>query len=210
MWQRWATIEAMSQPSSHTPSQTAGAVASAEGDADAQTLDSFLAAVERRAFRMAQVSTGDREAALDIVQDSMMKLVQHYSERPPSQWRPLYFRILNNCITDWHRRQSRRWQVFDRWFGGREEEGGDDMDQFAMPDNEQPERQLLAQIALEDIERAVRTLSTRQQQAFMLRCWEGLSTADTATAMDCTEGTVKTLYSRAMAGLRQALGEHHE
>lgn len=219
MWQEWTTIEAMPQTTPHNSSQITSTVAGGEagaGDqADVQTLEGFLADIERRAFRMAQVSTGDREAALDIVQESMMKLVQSYRDRPADQWRPLYFRILNNCITDWHRRQSTRWQVFDRWFGGRalegrDEESADDMDQFEHSAGDQPERQLLAQLALEDIERAVHTLSKRQQQAFMLRCWEGLSTADTAAAMDCTEGTVKTLYSRAMSSLRQVLGEHYE
>ena len=219
-WRGWTSIDTMSPfnralKAVESPS-TAKAVKATAADTgppatvDIQTLDQFLASVERRAFRMAQVSAGDREAALDIVQDAMMKLVQSYSERPAVEWRPLFFRILNNRITDWHRSQSSRWAIFDRWFGGDEEQGVDAMDQLEGSHREQPDQQLLAALSLQQIEAALQTLSPRQQQVFMLRCWEGLSTQETAQAMDCSEGTVKTLYSRALTGMRVNLGEDDE
>lgn len=201
MSQQWTTIEAMSADSNP--------VVAMEGRVEADSLGDFLAAVERRAFRMAQVAVGDRDAALDIVQDAMMKLVQHYAAKPASEWRPLFFRILNNSIHDWHRRQRSRWMLFDRWFGSDHEAEEDALE--ALPDGRrhQPEQLLSAQRTLADIETAVRRLSARQQQAFMLRCWEGLSTQEAATAMECSEGTVKTLYSRALSALREALGDDY-
>lgn len=191
-------------------SHNTSAVIAMEDAPAIETLDDFLASVERRAYRMAQVATGEREAALDIVQDSMMKLVQHYSDRTAGEWRPLFFRILHNCINDWHRGQRSRWAVLDRWFGAGREEDGDPLDQIQSFDGNEPDEQLLAQTTLENIEAAIRTLSPRQQQTFMLRCWEGMSTADTAAAMNCSEGTVKTLYSRAMTAIRECLGDGNE
>lgn len=189
-------------------------VVAMDGRIGTQTLDDFLASVERRAFRMAQVAAGDADAALDIVQDAMMKLVQHYAEKPAQEWRPLFFRILSNGINDWHRRQRSRWSVFDQWFGSDavsrdSDEQGDALEQFPGDEQHHPDHQLQAQLTMGDIESAVRALSGRQQQAFMLRCWEGMSTQETAAAMDCSEGTVKTLYSRALAALRAALGDSY-
>jgi RNA polymerase sigma-70 factor (ECF subfamily) len=170
------------------------------------TLDSFLAGVARRAFRMACVSTGDRDAALDIVQDAMLRLVRSYRDRPADEWPPLFFRILGNTITDWHRRQQQGARIFDRWFGSHLADDGDDaLDSLPLPANQQPEQQLEVAQDMLALETAINGLSLRQQQAFMLRCWQGLSTTETAQVMGCTEGTVKTLYSRALHSLRATL-----
>lgn len=175
------------------------------------TLDDFLADVERRAFRMARISTGDHDAALDIVQDAMLRLVRSYRHRPPEEWQPLFFRILSNAITDWHRRQRHSARIFDRWFGaGLADDADDALDSLPLPANQQPERQLEFAQDMMAVETAIHGLSLRQQQAFMLRCWQGLSTAETAAAMGCTEGTVKTLYSRALHSLRATLTTGHK
>ncbi|MEZ5562185.1 MAG: RNA polymerase sigma factor [Gammaproteobacteria bacterium] len=168
------------------------------------TLDGFLASVERRAFRMARISTGNADAALDIVQDAMLKLVRSYRHRSPAEWAPLFQRILANAITDWHRQQRHGDKVFDRWFG-RHLDDEDALDSLPLPEAQQPERQLDLARNMAAVETAINGLSPRQQQAFMLRCWEGLSTAETAAVMDCSEGTVKTLYSRALHSLRATL-----
>jgi RNA polymerase sigma-70 factor (ECF subfamily) len=170
------------------------------------TLDSFLAGVERRAFRMARISTGDADAALDIVQDAMLKLVRSYRNRPAEEWPPLFFRILGNAITDWHRQQQQGARIFDRWFGSRTDDDAEDaFDRLPLPASQQPERQIEFAQDMAVLETAINGLSLRQQQAFMLRCWQGLSTTETAQVMGCTEGTVKTLYSRALHSLRATL-----
>lgn len=169
------------------------------------SLDHFLAGVERRAYLMARISTGDPDAALDIVQDAMLKLVKNYRRKPAEEWPPLFYRILGNAITDWHRQRQRGWKVFDRWLGGTGEDTVDPVNTAPGPRSMQPEQQLDTAQNMLQLETALRGLSARQQQAFMLRCWEGLSTRQAATAMRCTEGTVKTLYSRAMHKLRREL-----
>lgn len=169
------------------------------------TLDSFLAGVERRAFRMARISTGDPDAALDIVQDAMLKLVRSYRHRPADEWSPLFYRILGNTITDWHRQQQHSGKIFDRWFGSHLDDSEDALDSLPLPSAQQPEQLIDLAQNMAALEAAIRALSRRQQQAFMLRCWQGLSTAESAAAMGCTEGTVKTLYSRALHSLRATL-----
>lgn len=169
------------------------------------TVDSFLAGVERRAYRMARISTGDPDAALDIVQDAMLRLVRSYRHRPAAEWPPLFHRILGNAITDWHRQQQQRGKIFDRWFGSHADDADDCLDTLPLPAGQQPEQLVAMAQNLAAVEAAIKALSPRQQQAFMLRCWHGLSTAESAAAMGCTEGTVKTLYSRALHSLRATL-----
>ena len=171
--------------------------------ADDASLDQFLAGVERRAYRMAYVSTGDADGALDIVQTAMLKLVSRYRDKPAADWAPLFYRILNNAITDWHRQRQRSWKIFDSWFGASDDAEPGDL--APAPAMAQPEQRAALDERMQQLELGIRTLSPRQQQAFMLRCWEGLSVNDTAKAMGCTPGTVKTLYSRALHTLREQL-----
>src|SRR6478736_578928 len=84
-------------------------------ESTAQALNSFLADVERRAFRMAQMALRHDEDALDAVQDAMLRLVRRYSQRPAAEWRPLFYRILENCVRDVQRRRSVRGRVFT-WY----------------------------------------------------------------------------------------------
>ncbi|MES9944683.1 MAG: RNA polymerase sigma factor [Candidatus Thiodiazotropha sp.] len=174
-----------------------------------QALNRFLAGVERRALRMATISLGNQDDALDLVQDAMMKLATRYSNRPEHEWGPLFYRILQNGITDWHRRS---W-VRDRWrrfVGSQDSEYEIDDPLEAVPDSRQqaaPER-LQQEHAVACLEQAIQQLSLRQQQAFMLRLWEGLSVQETARAMGCSQGSVKTHYSRAVTALRERLEEH--
>ena len=181
-----------------------------EGSAldDSRAMDRFLAEVERRALRMATLSIGDREEALDIVQDAMLKLVRSYGERPSEEWRPLFFRILTNRITDQQRRQAVRRRVM-AWFAPASED--DDSDPIAaLPDERPvaPEDILGRAEAMTALEAAVGRLPARQREAFLLRSLEGLDVAETAAAMGCGEGSVKTHYSRAVHALRTALGDH--
>lgn len=172
-------------------------------------LDQFLAGVERRALRMAEFSVRNRDDALEIVQDAMLKLAQRYGHLTAEQWAPLFQRILQSRITDHFRRQKVRNRLFV-WFS-RPDEGGDDYDPIAeAPDeslNNPLDRLSLEQGNLALID-AVAGLPERQRQAFLLRHWEGLSEKDTAFVMQCSEGSVKTHLSRAMQALRARLAEH--
>ena len=175
----------------------------------AAALDAFLREVEGRAFRIAQVTVRDRDEALDIVQDAMVLLVQRYAGRNADDWGPLFQRILQNRIRDWHRRQMVRNRVMV-WFG-RSAAAEDDYDPVAQapdPMGRTPDEQIEARQAMQTLEHAVAALPARQREAFMLRTFEGLDVAGTATAMGCSEGSVKTHYSRAVHTLRDVLGEH--
>jgi len=174
-----------------------------------QALDRFLAGVERRAFRMAQVATGDADEAMDLVQDSMLKLVQQYGGRKEVEWGPLFHTILQSRIRDWYRRAKvrNRWRA---WLSRREDdtEQDDPLESVADTGSLLGDEQLARKRAMAALDQALRTLPFRQQQAFILRAWEELDVAQTAAAMRCSEGSVKTHYFRAVRALRQLLGEH--
>ncbi len=174
-----------------------------------QQLNRFLAEVERRALRIAEIAVRDRDEALDLVQDAMIKLARNYAERPEGEWTPLFYRILQNGVRDWHRRQKVRNRVMV-WFG-RGASAEDDYDVTAHapdPAGRAPEDEVQTSEAMRQLENSVHELPARQREAFMLRTFEGLDVAGTAIAMGCSEGSVKTHYSRAVHTLRDKLGDH--
>ncbi len=174
-----------------------------------QQLNRFLAEVEKRALRIAEISIRDRDEALDLVQEAMIKLVRNYASRPEAEWTPLFYRILQNGVRDWHRRQAVRNRVMV-WFG-RSKGDEQDFDPVASapdPAGRTPDENLQSQEAMESLELAVAELPRRQREAFMLRTFEGLDVAGTAAAMGCSQGSVKTHYFRAIHSLRETLGEH--
>ncbi len=172
-------------------------------------LNQFLAEVERRALRIAEIAVRDRDEALDLVQNAMIKLVNNYASRPQAEWTPLFYRILQNGVRDWHRRQKVKNRVMV-WFG----RGKSDSDEYdvvaSAPDlaGRSPEQELQTGQTMQKLESAVHALPGRQREAFMLRTFEGLDVAGTAVAMGCSQGSVKTHYSRAIHTLRDKLGEH--
>ena len=172
-------------------------------------LKQFLAEVERSALRIAEIAVRDRDEALDLVQEAMIKLARNYAERPGEEWTPLFYRILQNGVRDWHRRQKVRNRVMV-WFGrGAADE--DDYDVTANapdPAGRSPDVELQTHEAMQRLEASVHELPGRQREAFMLRTFEGLDVAGTAVAMGCSEGSVKTHYSRAVHRLREQLGDH--
>jgi len=173
-----------------------------------QALDRFLADVERRAFRMAQIATGSREDALDIVQDAMFKLVEKYAARDEDEWGPLFQKILQSRIRDWYRRNTVR-NRFRVWFSkGDEDDSVDPMQTIADERGRNPEQLLQTDRSIDKLDEAIHGLSIRQQQAFLLRIWEGLDVKQTARAMSCSEGSVKTHYSRAVHTLREHLSDN--
>ncbi len=172
------------------------------------SLDKFLASVEKRAFQIARMALRDEDEALDIVQDAMLKLARSYGARPSEEWRPLFYRILNNRILDWQRRRVVRNKLFG-WLPGfqnDDEEAGDPYELVA--DTRQgPGDEVMMGDAMAVLEQALAELPARQREAFSLRNFEGMDVAETAQAMGCTEGSVKTHYSRAVHTLRERLGE---
>ena len=181
-------------------------------DPEAQTrsraLNQFLAGVELKAFKIAQAALRHEDDALDAVQDAMLQLVRAYADRPAEEWKPLFYRILENRIRDLQRRRTVRGRVI-AWLPFRGDEGDDEPDPIAQaPSPEpQPPRRLELDQAVAGLEKALGELPGRQRQAFLLRALEGLDVAETAAAMGCSQGSVKTHYFRALQALRAQLGE---
>jgi RNA polymerase sigma-70 factor (ECF subfamily) len=193
------------------PSASHGDVELSDSTTNSQSraLNQFLAGVELKAFKIAQAALRHEDDALDAVQDAMLQLARAYSDRPAEEWKPLFYRILENRIRDMQRRRTVRGRVIS-WlpFRGNDEDD-DEQDPIALAPSldPPPARKLEIAETMAALEKAIETLPRRQQQVFMLRTLEGLDVAETATAMGCSEGSVKTHYFRALQSLRAQLGE---
>jgi RNA polymerase sigma-70 factor (ECF subfamily) len=139
----------------------------------------------------------------------MIKLARNYFDRHSDEWTPLFYRILQNGVRDWHRRQAVRNRVMV-WFGKAKPQDSDYDIIAAAPDpaGRSPEQELENAQAMQGLDRAVHNLPARQREAFVLRTFECLDVAGTAVAMGCSQGSVKTHYFRAVHSLRETLGEH--
>lgn len=185
--------------------------------ASSQELSDFLSGVERRAFKQTVYAVRDEHAALDIVQDAMLKLAEKYPDKPVTEYPMLFQRILQNTMRDFWRRQKVRniWTSLLSSFGSKNEDGEnrDPLDTIDVGDASQdPATQLQGSQTMQVIERALKKLPPRQREAFVLRYWEEMSVAETAESMGCSQGSVKTHCSRAlhtMAALleQQGLGD---
>ena len=169
----------------------------------------FLASAERKAFKQAIFAVKQDESALDIVQDAMMKLAEKYAAKPAEELPMLFQRILQNTIRDWYRRSKVRttWTTLFSSFGSNHDDN-DERDFLETLEAENtssipvtPIDQLEQAQTLKIIEDAIERLPARQREAFMLRYWEELDVAETASAMGCSEGSVKTHCSRAVHAL---------
>lgn len=178
-------------------------------DPKTRALEQFLATIERKAFKVAQIALRHDDDALDAVQDAMLSLVTTYGERPSEEWKPLFYRILENKIRDLQRKRTVRGRVM-AWLPARapddDEEEWDPIAQAASAEP-LPVKRLELDEAIGALEQAIAALPARQRQAFLLRNLEGLDVAETAAAMGCGEGSVKTHYFRALQTLRAQLGE---
>lgn len=172
-------------------------------------LSHFLESVERRAFKQTAYAVRDDHAALDIVQDAMMKLAEKYGNNPANEFPMLFQRILQNTMRDYWRRQKVRnlWTTLLSSFGGNEDD--DDRDPLETidvgDDGDEPSAQLERSQTIKLIELALEKLPGRQREAFVLRYWEEMDVAETAKAMGCSEGSVKTHCSRAVRAMATEL-----
>jgi RNA polymerase sigma-70 factor (ECF subfamily) len=176
-------------------------------------LSTFLEGVERRAFKQAVFAVRDEQAALDIVQDAMLRLAEKYGGRPAAELPLLFHRIMQNAIRDWYRRQKVRslWTtLLSSLTPGRgDDEDHDPLETLETLDGsnveEAPGDRLEQAQVLEIIQQELARLPPRQREAFVMRYWEELDVAETARVMGCSEGSVKTHCSRAAHALATAL-----
>lgn len=144
---------------------------------------------------MSQLSVGDVDIAQDIVQEAMMKFFQAYNCSDQQAWRPLFFTVLANAINDFHRKHH-RWTRLFRVLS------------LVPEPSVNLDEQLMHQQSFQRLSVCLQNMSPRQRQAFLLRCWEGCSTKETAEQMQCSEGSVKTHYARAFALIKNELEEY--
>ncbi|WP_041193675.1 RNA polymerase sigma factor [Candidatus Symbiobacter mobilis] len=180
--------------------------------ATAAELSDFLQSIEKRAFKRAVYHVGNDEVALDIVQDSMMRLAEHYGDKPVGELLLLFQRILGNAIMDWFRRQSVQKSVFASLDDLLDDSGDADcdvLDSLHVAQSswvfENPQDNAERMQTLQCIEREISLLPPRQREAFLLRYWEELDVRETAAAMGCSEGSVKVHCSRAVQALLRSL-----
>lgn len=175
-------------------------------------LSEFLKGVEKRAFKRSVYHVRNHESALDIVQDSMMKLAEHYGHKPVEELPMLFQRILSNCTLDWFRRQKVQNALFTNmgdFEGANEDEDFNLLDTLVnsnhFDQNESAEDLTERAQTLREIEVEISQLPARQREAFLMRYWEEMDVAETATAMGCSQGSVKTHCFRAVQALASAL-----
>lgn len=172
--------------------------------ASAQEISDFLRQVEKRAFRQTAYAVRDDHVALDIVQDAMLKLADKYASKPIEEYPMLFQRILQNTMRDFWRRQKVRnlWTTLFSAFGTQEDEDYDPLETIEVDSaDSDPADQLERSQIMALIEKALTKLPARQREAFVLRYWEELDVAETASVMGCSEGSVKTHCSRAVSAL---------
>ena len=177
-------------------------------EARSRALNQFLASVELKAYKIAQAGLRHQDDALDAVQDAMLQLARAYADRPAEEWKPLFYRILENRIRDMQRRRTVRGRVM-AWLPFRKDDEDEESDPIAQAPS--PDLPPVARLELDEamtaLDGALTKLPHRQRQAFLLRNLEGLDVAQTAQAMGCSEGSVKTHYFRALQALRLKLGD---
>jgi RNA polymerase sigma-70 factor (ECF subfamily) len=182
-----------------------------------QALESFFVEHEDKAFYIAYAALWDREAAMDVVQDSMLRLVQYYRHKPENDWPALFRTILNSRINDVRRKRlleqgkHKLVSLTGLFRGNRDDEY--DNSEFELPAAERddgvsaPEVEYIAQELRQQVTQALQALSERQRQVFILREWRGMSISETATTLGCSENSIKQHHFRAMRELRKQLAE---
>ncbi|MCL6246749.1 RNA polymerase sigma factor [Acinetobacter sp. ANC 4945] len=169
-------------------------------------LKNFMNEVTGRALVMMESATHSQHGiAMDLVQEAFISLHKAYAEKSTEEWYPLFYTILNNKLQDWRRKEARRSQPFSLFRKVSLDDDDVEIQDVVDESTPNPFDFLDQAVTAEEIQDAIAELPVRQQQAFMLRAWEGFDTHTTAEIMNCSEGSVKTHYHRAIQGLRTAL-----
>ncbi len=177
---------------------------------NSQAMGNFFSSIEKRAFRRAQIATGNTDDAMDIVQDAMVSLINKYSNKQSEEWELLFHKILSNRIMDWHRRSTIR-KRFGAWLTSGDktdyQDSSKEIEEPEFEDINMPSPEILVQTgqSMAILEVALQELPLKQQQVFLLRAWEGLSEKETSVAMSCSVGTIKSHYARARTFLKNKL-----
>jgi RNA polymerase sigma-70 factor (ECF subfamily) len=198
-------------PKAPSPKDTASLFNKLASDLE---LSDFLKSAEKKAFKRACYHVRDEEAALDIVQDSMIKLCTNYADKPLSEIPLLFQRILSNTVLDWFRRRKTRNALFSNRDDFENDESSGHFESIEvlpgdtdLPSQQSAESMVSSMQTVAQIEKAVMNLPARQREAFLLRYWEELDVSETAAVMGCSEGSVKTHCSRAILALNKTLSD---
>jgi RNA polymerase sigma-70 factor (ECF subfamily) len=184
-----------------------------QGMATDKELSDFLESVERRAFKQAVYAVRKDEAALDVVQDAMIKLAEKYGDKPAAELPMLFQRILQTTILDYFRREKVR-NTWVTLFSGLAPAAGEHEDFDILETYEAEGGSEATESSADKVERMqildlidaeVQKLPARQREAFLMRYWQDMDVAETAEAMGCSEGSVKTHCSRATHTLAESL-----
>lgn len=187
-----------------TPKETESELSQAQ--TAEQRLKIFMQDVTGRALVMMENATqGQHGIAMDLVQEAFIALHKSYADKPINEWYPLFYTILNHKLQDWRRKEARKAQPFSFFKKINLDDDNEEVLEIADEQQLNPFDVLDQEVTIDEIQAAIRQLPVRQQQAFMLRAWEGFDTQTTAQIMNCSEGSVKTHYHRAIQGLRTAL-----
>lgn len=188
------------------PKQARSTLDSAQNSTVEQRLKFFMQDVTGRALVMMESATQNQQGvAMDLVQEAFIALHRAYADRNIEEWYPLFYTILNNKLQDWRRKEARRANPFSFFKKISLDDDEDQTIDLVDENTPNPSDFLDQAITMEEIQNAVTQLPLRQQQAFMLRAWEGFDTQTTAQIMDCSEGSVKTHYHRAIQNLKNTL-----
>lgn len=188
------------------PKQSNAADASVLKSTAESRLKNFMHEVTGRALVMMESATPNQHGmAMDLVQEAFISLHKSYADKSTEEWYPLFYTILNNKLQDWRRKEARRAQPFSFFRKVSLEEDDIELNDVVDESTPNPFELIDQAVTAEEIQEAIAQLPARQQQAFMLRAWEGFDTHTTAQIMNCTEGSVKTHYHRAIQGLRASL-----
>jgi RNA polymerase sigma-70 factor (ECF subfamily) len=188
-----------------------------ERASDQTLLNNFFAELQHKAYHVAYGALWDKETALDVVQESMLRFVQYYRDKPEPEWPALFRSVLNSRINDQRRKRllatTKRKLLSLTGLGLANAERDEHMAEAELSDIQHeegisdPEAGVTASQLKRRIEQALATLAERQRQVFLLREQLGLSIRDTADILGCSENSIKQHHFRALRAMRAQLSE---